>query len=130
MKSEHAAIRAEISELRESSQTARSMVKQFEQSIDQRVEDLRRQLGESLIARVEAEVSGLRTEVESATRKIESIPAATAQFDLDAERAHWQKEIDGRMENNLRKLGSEIREELRNSLGNKVGNETFQSEWA
>ena len=129
VKSENAALKAELCEQLQNLQASQSLVKHFAESFEKRLEHLRRELSENVVARVNAEVGGLRTQVESVTQRIESAPApAVPPVDLDAERVRWSKDAHDSISSRMRQLGDEIREELRSMAGSKVDRENFQVE--
>ena len=129
VKSENAALKAELCEHLQNLQASQSLIKHLAESFEKRLEDLRRELSENVVTRVNAEVGGLRTQVESVTQRIESAPPpAVSPVDLDAERVRWSNAADESISSRMRQLGDEIREELRSMAGSKVERENFQVE--
>ena len=129
VKSENAELRAELFEQLERLQASQSVVNNLAETFETRLEDLRRELGENAFARISAEVQGLRTQIESVTQRVGSVPlTATPLVDLDAERARWNKEADESTSSRVRELDNEIQDKLRSIAGIEVDRENFQVE--
>jgi len=103
-------------------------VKRLEETFQKRLDDLHHQLGQNL-PRVDAEVHGLQTQVQSLIQRVESLPSATAAaVDLDVERLHWNREVNERVTASIEELGNEIRDKLESFGSIKIENEHFLTE--
>jgi chromosome segregation ATPase len=121
--------RAELSTKHLEAQASQSVVKNLTETFETRLEDLRREVGENAFVRISGEVQGLRTQIESITQRVESVPlTATPLVDLDSERARWHKEADESISSRVRELGNEIQDKLRRIAGIEVDRENFQVE--
>lgn len=128
VKNSNAALRAELFEQVQTLQTAVPAVSNIQDNFERRFVELRDELGEDA-ARIDVEVQGLRTELQSVMQRLESLSlAGTPQVDLDVERERWQKEGDEIVDARLRRLTEEITEKLREIAGDKVDRESFQME--
>jgi len=126
---EGAALKAELMDWVQNHHSTESMVNSVEETFQKRLDDLRRELGQSFFARLEAEVQGLQVQVQNLTQRVESVPLPTAEAaDFDAQRSRWSKEIDERISAKIQELGDEIRDKLHIIGSVKVESEHFVAE--
>jgi chromosome segregation ATPase len=126
---EGAALKAELMDWVQNHHSTESMVNSVEETFQKRLDNLRRELGQSFFARLEAEVQGLQVQVQNLTQRVESVPLPTAEAaDFDAQRSRWSKEIDERISAKIQELGDEIRDKLHIIGSVKVESEHFVAE--
>jgi chromosome segregation ATPase len=99
-------------------------------SVDQRLENTRRELGETMAARIAQELGGMRSRLEEVTRRLDSAPPEASAMDYEADRTRWNEEIDHKIAIGMRRLGEEIRQELRSTASGKMDQANFQNEWS
>lgn len=121
VQSENSALKAELFEHFRG--LPRAAVAELEAAMNERVETLRREFTEDMVARLAPELESLRIRLESVTQRLDSAPPP-APLDLDAERKRWTAEV----EQNMRRLGDEIRQELHRSVSGKVDPANIQAE--
>jgi chromosome segregation ATPase len=121
VQSENAALKAELFEHFRG--LPRAAVGELEAAMNERMETLRREFSQDMVARLAPELESLRIGLESVTQRLDSAPPP-APLDLDAERKRWTTEVD----QNMRRLGDEIRQELHRSVSGEVGPANIQAE--
>jgi DNA repair exonuclease SbcCD ATPase subunit len=121
VQSENSALKAELFEHFRG--LPRAAVAELEAAMNERVETLRREFTEDMVARLAPELESLRIRLESVTQRLDSAPPPTP-LDLDAERKRWTAEV----EQNMRRLGDEIRQELHRSVSGNVEPANIQAE--
>jgi len=122
LRNENAALKAELFEQLKKLETPHRAIADLAASLDQRMENLRRELDDSVASRVAQELDGLRRGLQVLTERLDAAPAPLV--DLDAARERWMREVD----QHVRRLGDDLRQELCGVASSKVDQAVFQVE--
>ena len=109
---ESAALRAELIARLEQPLPA-SATKRIEETLQERMDDLQRELEQKFVGRLDVEVQTLQDEMQNLTQRVGSLPTPSAPaVDFNSERSRWSKEVDERITATMQRFDDEIRDKL------------------
>jgi DNA repair exonuclease SbcCD ATPase subunit len=109
---ESAALRAELIARLEQPLPA-STTKRIEETFQERMDGLQRELEQKFVGRLDVEVQRLQDEMQNLTQRVVSLPTPSAPaVDFNSERSRWSKEVDERITATMQRFDDEIRDKF------------------